>query len=217
MVHVLGTFGAPRFRIAEPWSPDEAWELEHIANAPGIRGSISSEIELSYMAFAEGTAAENGAHVLGALPDGAYSLVRTAPPAERGKTMLLGNAWVPAPPNAVVWGREAKRDGLERYAVAFGRSEGAPPTYKTPYVCLGILNFTGYATPPALLAFELGDPGTVSQLAPASKDAIFIVPEAPPFVIDAMAKFSAERSAADLAGWRKTEAAAFIEDLTRWP
>jgi len=204
-VYALGAFGEPRVRLTAPWSPtDDDWTLE-VLRGKGVSGSVPEDAELAYLAFAEGTAAENSAHVLGALPDGVYALVRARPPSERPNFITLGNQRVQAKSNAL-----ELLDSQDAYACAWGRNADAPPSGRTPLVGLGMANFDGSTSRPGLLAFELGDPGTVSTMNAASQDLLVIVPVRGPLVIDVLDGFGTGSPAE---AWASTHAPALVRGL----
>ena len=169
-------------------------------------GAVPEEAELLYLAFAEGTAAENSAHVLGALPDGGYSLVRVRPPAARSAFVTLGNQRTEARPNAL-----ELLDVKDAYACAWGRTNDGPPSGRTPLVGLGMANFDGSTSRPGLLAFELGDPGTVSTMNAASRDLVVVVPVRGPLVIDVLDGFGAGSPGE---AWASTHAPALVRGLS---
>jgi hypothetical protein len=140
---------------------------------------ISEADELAYIAFAEGSRAENGGQALAALPDGAYWLVRRSLPSARSKVLQLGNNLIPIPPYADV---VFEREGF--YAAAFGVS--ARPTYERPLVGIPVIAWPGQDTQDALLFFDVCEepplsspPGQMS-----TGDAVFVIPTDPSLVLD---------------------------------
>jgi hypothetical protein len=205
-VYALGAFGEPRVRLTAPWSPtDDDWTLETL-RAKGVSGAVPEEAELAYLAFAEGTAAENSAHVLGALPDGEYRVVRVRPPSSRSRQVTLGNQRMDARPNAL-----ELLDTKDAYACAWGRGSEAPPSGRTPLVGLGMAHFDGSTNRPGLLAFELGDPGTVRTMNAASQDLVVVVPVRGPLVIDVLDGFGAGPVAE---AWATTHAESMVRCLS---
>jgi hypothetical protein len=151
---------------------------------------MSEADELAYMAFAEGSRAENGGQALAALPDGDYWIVRRSLPSVRSNTLQLGNFNIPIPVYAdVVFDSRSipghpKYTGRGLYAAAFGVS--APPTYERPLIGIRVLAWTGYDDQDALLFFDIGQEPSRSSTAGQTRtgDAVFVIPTDPIFVLD---------------------------------
>lgn len=101
VTHVFGAVERPRFRMEQPYSPDDAWSLEVdptgalSANLPPGAQPITVDLD----AFFERQLDELSHRLLGALPSGRYMIVRSLRTPEAKDTVLLGNELVPAKPN----------------------------------------------------------------------------------------------------------------------
>ena len=209
LVHELGLEGRPRWRLRTAESTDDAWQIEVAPTGALLerRRAAPEDLEWRYMSWAEGSRAEGDAGLLGALPDGRYLLVRSSAEARRTPSVLLGNEWVPSPPNA-----RTLLDAAPHYAAVFGAQPDAPPDLAQPLLSVAVLNYVGDSVMDALLFFPCTEPR--SSPAPAG-DAVLVVPTQGQLVLDAVERFSAQDSVRSRARWRDGGARRFAEALAR--
>ncbi|APR81064.1 Hypothetical protein A7982_06411 [Minicystis rosea] len=213
-VHTLGRSGAPRFRIEEPWS-DDAWRVDVLAGGREVRGTVTEALELAYMEWAEGSAAENGASVLGALPKGRYLLVRSSRRPQRPSRILLGNELVERPPNA------AELLSTEQcYAASFGPSLHAQPAAAWPLVGLAVLNCTSQPGLDEVLFFDCTsapEPSSAPETPTAdSRNLILVVPVRSPLVLHGGVYDDLGPWNADKRRWEERGALTFARKLAQW-
>jgi hypothetical protein len=212
VVHDVGMYGAPRWRLRQPMSPDDAWDLETLPQGRLLpAGSpVPEQFEWSYLTWADGSRAESGAAVLQALPPGRYLLVRSGLEPQPAPRVLLGNEWVPSPPNTRVL-----LDKRPFYAMLTGPDSGRPPVTVHPLVALIALNYVGDSHVHAALFFDGATPEQTTAPA-AAGDLVLVIPVTGELVVDTMAEFSAELSARAKATWRDTGARQLATVLASW-
>jgi hypothetical protein len=206
-VHELGVEGRPRWRLRTAPSTDDAWQIdvEPTGALLSRQRSAPEDLEWRYMSWAEGSLAEADAALLGALPDGRYLLVRSGVAPRRAASVLLGNEWVPSPPNA-----RALLDAQPHYAAVFGARSDAPPDLAQPLFAVAVLNYVGDSVMDALLFFPCAEPRAGAA---ATGDSVLVVPLQGQLVVDAVQRFSEADSARSRARWRDGGARRFAEAL----
>ncbi|MBX3187684.1 MAG: hypothetical protein KF819_11740 [Labilithrix sp.] len=209
-VHDVVYAATTRHRLSQPWAPDDGMILETfdptIAEGGAPPASILADVEWKYMEWAEGSLAESGGGLLGALPDGSYWLARTKLEATAPKTILLGNAWSPAPSNA-----RQLADRRPLYAAAFGVRRGAPPSGASPLVGLAVLDYVGDASVDATLFFEIVE---AKALTPdRSGDVVVVIPQTGALVVDALEAFSASDAQEARLRWERERSRALAQLL----
>jgi len=139
--HDVGVYGAPRWRIRQQLSPDDAWEVETLTSGELLSAhrSVPERFESTYFAWAEGSRAESGAALLDALPPGSYLVVRSSIEPHRQPSVILGNERVPNPPaNMLVQLEEGPFYGL-----VLGPDAMHAPITTHPLVSLIAINYVG--------------------------------------------------------------------------
>jgi len=106
--HGLGLREAPRFRVTQPFSPDDGWRFEPHEPARDVPDTWSpgSELERGLMGWVKGSAAKRGLSVLTALPRGRYLLLRSGRRPVASERALMGNDLLLRPPNVLVLRQE---------------------------------------------------------------------------------------------------------------
>ena len=208
-VHEVGVHGAPRWKLRQPLSPDDAWELETLPTGKllSAKRTVPEELEWAYLTWAEGTRAESGAAVLWALPPGRYLLVRSGRALRAEPQVLLGNERVAAPANARVL-----IDERPFYGLALGHHPAAAPGTASPLLGVAVLNYVGSWTMSGVLFFDCV-PRQGDAVAEPSGDLVLVVPAQGDLVIDALAEFSAKHSAQSMDDWARGGALRFAEAL----
>jgi hypothetical protein len=209
--HVLSAMDV-KHRLAQSSAPDEGMTLETIEvddAESGERWMLPADIEWSYTEWADGSRAEAGGNLLASLPDGDYWLVRTTLPTRTPPQLLLGNARITSPPNAL-----ELVDERPLYAAAIGARPNAPPCGRTPLVGLAVLDYVGDSAVDAVLFFELVR-STHAGAPPKSADgdAVVVVPAVSDLVIDVLESLSADTSRAAKDRWTATRAPALVRRL----
>jgi hypothetical protein len=210
-VHEVGVSGAPRWRLSPAASPDDGWSLETLGSGTLLArdAPVPESLEWRYLTWAEGTRAEAGAALLGALPPGRYLLARATVEPRREAAILLGNEWVPSPENARVL-----LDRRPHYAALLGPSASAPPPTDQPLLGLVVLNYVGDSVVDAGLFFAGAEPRPGP--APAG-DLVLVVPVEGELLIDALAGFSSESEERARARWKAQGARGLAVALTGIP
>ncbi len=185
--HDFGVYGAPRWRIRQQMSPDDAWEIETLPDGRLLpaRPAVPEQLEWAYLTWAEGSRAESGVSVLQSLPPGDYLLVRSSIEPRRRASVLLGNERVPNPPANML----TLFDEEPFYGMVLGPEADNPPQTTHPLVGLVALNYIGSSRVHAALFFDCL--ARESRPAPPpSGDLVLVVPVTGELVIDAMAAYS---------------------------
>lgn len=203
-VHLLGPSRAPRFRIEEPWS-DDAWRIDVLAGSQGVRGRVTEHVEWAYMQWAEGAAAENGASLLGTLPEGRYLLVRSSRSPRMSPTILLGNELVERPQNAATL-----LDVKRHYAAWFGPSRDRQPATVWPLVGVVVLNCTWQPGLDEVLFFDCSSTPEAeerhAESASLERNPILVVPVSGPLVLHGCTVHDNEGRMKDLRRWEERDA-----------
>jgi len=205
--HDFGVYGAPRWRIRQQMSPDDAWEIETLPDGrllPAHR-SVPEHLEWAYLTWAEGSRAESGVSVLQSLPPGDYLLVRSSLESRRPASVLLGNERVPNPPANML----LLLDEEPFYGMVLGPESDNPPQTSHPLVGLVALNYIGSSRLHAALFFdclarEARHESGASPPPASSGDLVLVVPVTGELVIDAMAAYSTKEDVMrDKDDWRR--------------
>jgi hypothetical protein len=110
----VGILDAPRYRLTQPFSPDDGWRIELAPN-----GALVDAL-------------------LDMLPAGSYFVVRSPRRPIDAPKILLGNEWVEPQANLRVL-----HDDSPVYALVVGAERDAPPALNQPLLGIPILNYVG--------------------------------------------------------------------------
>lgn len=197
--HQLGFRDLPLYRLEQPLSPDDAWEV--VPNPAGRlvedawRAELGNDIEKRYTAWAAGCRATYGLSLLGLLPAGTYLLVRSPRQPVEAARILLGNERVDARPSMRVL-----RDHRPVYALIAGPRPEAPPSLNQPLLGLVVLNYVGASWMHGVLFFQFAVPSVDD--AANNGDLLLIVPVEGEMIIDNMGFFSEADEKLSRERWR---------------
>ena len=213
-VYLLGPTRAPRFRIEEPWS-DDAWRIDVLDGGQCVRGTVTERVEWEYMQWAEGAAAENGASLLGALPEGRYLLVRSSRRPRKSSRILLGNEFVERPPNAATL-----LDVKRYYAAWFGPSRVRQPATVWPLVGVVVLNCTWQPGLDEVLFFDCASTLEAEDLSAKSttteENPVLVMPVRGPLVLHGCTYHDIEGRTEDLRRWEERDALLFARTIATY-
>lgn len=205
-IYAFGLTNNARFLMERPYSPDDAWGL-NVDPAGGLARDLPSsarpgdaEIEV----FLGRSLDESTRGLIHALPTGRYALVRSSRTLVPKARVLLGNAFVPSPRNALLLGNAS-----DAYAVAFGAIEDLKPNAAGLFVGVAVLAYTGHDTKDGMWLFDFS--GAVEP-ADVPGEIVMVLPLEGPLVIDALAAFRADASHEVKRVWADSRGAAFV----RW-
>jgi hypothetical protein len=203
LMHAIGRTNNPRFLMERPYSPDDAWLLtvdpvgDLASDFPSLPRPVDAEIE-TFLGMPLGDSARGLIH---ALPTGRYALVRSSRPLVPKARILLGNEYVPAPPNALVL-----RETDDFYAVAFGACSDLKPNTTGLFVGVALLAYVGNDVMDGIWLFEFSGE---MEPAVAPGEIVMVLPIEGPLVIDALAGFRKDTSEVKQ-HWADDRAATFI-------
>lgn len=203
LMHAIGLTNNPRFLMERPYSPDDAWLLT-VDPAGGLARDLPSlpcPVDVELEVFLGTSLGDSARELIHSLPTGRYALVRSSRPLVPKARILLGNEYVPAPPNALVL-----READDFYAVAFGACRDLKPNAAGLFVGVALLAYAGEDAMDGILLFEFS--GEVGP-AVAPGEIVMILPIEGPLVIDALAGFRKDASEVKQQ-WADDRAATFI-------
>ena len=134
MFHDLGIAGQPCFRLTQPLSPDDAWDVYPMPQSAPLR-DLEAE-----------------------LPAGEYVEVRTYRTPQPGSMVLLGNELVDYGPGMVTLLHE---DGF--YVGIVGRDRMRRPDLSGPLLAVVVLNYDGSSLTQGVLLFSCFEPAVGSS------------------------------------------------------
>ncbi len=196
--HGLGVRLDPRFRVLQPFNPDDGWRFEPREQARDVPDSWSpgGDMEQDLARWARGSAAVRGLSVLTDLPRGRYLLLRCSRSPGAPEKVLMGNDLIPRPPNVRVLRQEEPI-----FAGIVGAAAGQPPCLDQPLLGLAVLNYVGSFSWQGLLFFPPAAhrPSGVQARGPL----LLVVPLDGELVLDNMAGFNPEWERTSLGRWRE--------------
>jgi hypothetical protein len=181
--HAFGSTLRPRFRMEQPYSPDDEWSLvvdpsgALVADIPVRARSIDMGLD----GFFERPIDDLSRRLLYGLPSGRYVIVRSPRTPEMTRDVLLGNVFVPAAPNVRVL-----CDMRPFYAAVFGADAKVPPSTSALLLGVTVLSYNGQGTLDGIWLFDLHGPA--APVAPFGEIAA-VLPLDGPLVIDALDEF----------------------------
>lgn len=205
--HTLGIADAPLYEVEQPYAPlDELWFFRRRAGGRFVdEEPLGSPVDGAYRRWASGSRAVRGHELVGHLPVGRYLFVRSARPACRARTVLLGNDHLPAAPNMRVL-----RPRYPDTACILGANRSLPPDLSQPLLGLAVLEFGGNRRTDGVVFLQFSSFGTTDP--GPDHDLVLIIPVEGELVFDnyesylsrdtpAMERAWRDRGAGELASW----------------
>jgi hypothetical protein len=204
-VHHLGYHEAPLYRLAQPFSPDDAWSVEPLTSGRFVRAQqeVGPKLDQAYLDWLRGSGVCRGLEIPWLLPPGSYLMVRTDRPLNKVQSVLLGNEMVPATPNIRVL-----REQKPVYSCVFGAHPQVPPVLDQPLVGLAVLNYDGSTRRQGMWFFSCVE--TAPRGTTAGQELVLMIPLEGQLVFDNMGFFSAESEAESRKRWKETLAHEFV-------
>ncbi len=199
--HGFGLRAAPRYRIIQPFSPDERWDFAPRTTAEDVPDAWTptTELERRIEAWAADCGATRGLSVLTALPRGRYALVKTVRRPLAPDRVLMGNELVVRPPHVLVLRQEEPW-----YVGIVGAKRGEPPALDQPLVGVVVLNYVGTFGWQGLVLFTPA--AHASAETTAGKDLLIVIPLSGELVLDNLAGFDPEWERRSLDRWQRHQA-----------